>query len=112
MTRSRVAAGRRSRRCQTTRTPLLLNGLGIALLLGACEQPVRPAPGPTPLDVAAAQLNVPAATIHELAATAARVVVPSATVAAPDPSSPEAERLRQIMHRLEENQPGTGAPVR
>src|SRR5215203_3912335 len=111
MTLSRVAAGRRSRRRPTMRTPLLLNGLGIALVLGACEQPVRPAPGPAPLEAAAAHLNVPVATVHELEATAARLAAPPATGAAPDPSSKEAARLRQIMQRLENNQQAAGEPV-
>lgn len=111
MTLSRVAAGRRSRRRATARTPLLLSGLGAALVLAACEQPVRPAPGPTPLEVAAAHLNMPAATVQELEATAARLAAPPTTGAAPDPSSEEAERLRQIMRRLEEEQRDADAPV-
>jgi hypothetical protein len=111
MTLWRVAAHTRSRRRRSARATLLLTGLGIALVLGACEQPLRPAPGPAPLEAAAARLNVPAATVSELQATAALLASPPTTGAAPDPSSKEAKRLRQIMQRLEENQQGTSVRV-
>lgn len=103
MTHSRVAAVLGSRRRQSARGPRVLTGLSVALVLGACEQPVRPAPGPAPLEAAAAQLNVPAATVHELASTAARLAVPPTSGATTDPSSEEAQRLRQIMQRLEQD---------
>lgn len=73
--------------------------VAIGALLAGCEQPVRPANGPTPHQVAVSEaLNVPVATIQAFdrdGLPAARGADPR-----PDPSSVQAQRLRAQLELL------------
>lgn len=74
--------------------------LAVPGVLAGCEQPLPPA-NPAPLELAAEQLNVPAATLRELEFTASRLQAPRVTGAPVDPASPGVQRLRRAMAALE-----------
>lgn len=78
-----------------------LSVLAGAGLIAGCEQPLPPA-NPTPLELAAEQLNVPASTLRQLQDAASRLQAPGGSGAPVDPFSPEAERLRRTMATLQE----------
>lgn len=79
----------------------VLSALAAAGLIAGCEQPLPPA-NPTPLELAAEQLNVPASTLRQLQDAASRLQAPGGSGAPVDPSGPEAERLRRAMVSLQE----------
>lgn len=79
----------------------VLSAVLAALILPGCDhQPLRPAPGPTPMEVAAQHFDVPLSTLLELQRIADGIQ-PPAGLPRPDPTSAEAQRLRQIMSSLE-----------
>jgi hypothetical protein len=80
---------------------VLLSALAASGLIAGCEQPLPPA-NPTPIEIAAEQLNVPASTLHQLQTTASQLQAPGGSGAPVGPSSPEAERLRRAMASLQE----------
>jgi hypothetical protein len=78
----------------------ILSAAAAALLLAGCDgQPLRPAPGPTPMEVAAEHFDVPLSTLLELQRIADRIQ-PPAGVPRPDPAGAEAQRLRSALEKL------------
>ena len=83
------------------RRAAIVSAAAAAVLLAGCDgQPLRPAQGPTPMEVAAAHFDVPLSTLLELQRVADRVQ-PPAGMPRPDPASLEAQRLRHTMSLLE-----------
>jgi hypothetical protein len=79
----------------------ILSAATAALLLAGCDgQPLRPAQGPTPMEVAAAHFDVPLSTLLELQRIADGIQPPTG-MPRPDPTSLEAQRLRHTMSLLE-----------
>lgn len=88
-------------------------------LLAGCEQPVRAAPNPAPLQAAAEQLDVSPGTLvrleHGVSRLEARYLAdggPGFATSPPDPSSPEVQRLRAGVRLLElrYTSPGSARP--
>jgi hypothetical protein len=78
-----------------------------ALLLAGCDrQPLRPAAGPTPMEVAAAHFDVPLSTLLELQRIADGIQ-PPAGMPRPDPASPEAQRLMSSLKKAPDASNGT-----
>lgn len=82
------------------RTGILSAASAAVLLTGCDRQPLRPAPGPTPMEVAAEHFDVPLSTLLELQRIADGIQ-PPAGMPRPDPTSAEAQRLRQTTSSLE-----------
>lgn len=73
--------------------------LASVALFAGCEQPVRPANGPTPRQLMVSQaLNVPVATVQAFDDGA--VGTAGASASRPDPSSAQAQRLRRALELL------------
>ncbi len=84
-----------------------VSALAFTALLAACEQPVRPANGPTPRQVMVSEvLNVPVSTIQ--AVDRGRVRIPAAADSRADPSSTQAQRLREELELLARAQSAGG----
>jgi hypothetical protein len=82
--------------------------LVLASGLGACEHPLPPA-NPSPLEIAAERLDVPVAVLRDLQQTADRLErsLPTGT-SAPNASTAEVERLREVLRRLEQEHRAEG----
>jgi hypothetical protein len=82
------------------RAAILSAALAALLLAGCDRQPLQPARGPTPMEVAAEHFDVPLATLLELQRIA-HGIKPPAGMPRPDPAGIEAQRLRQTIPSLE-----------
>lgn len=78
-----------------------LSAFAFSGMLGGCDQPVRPANGPTPRQVMVSEaLNVPVSTIQ--AADRGGVQSTGPADSSLDPSNAEAQRLRQTLELLQQ----------
>ena len=79
----------------------ILSAASAALLLAGCDrQPLRPAPGPTPMEIAAAHFDLPLSTLLELQRIADGIQ-PPAGMPRPDPASAEAQRLMSSLRKAQ-----------
>lgn len=82
------------------RAGFLSAATAVLLLAGCDRQPLRPAQGPTPMEMVAAHFDVPLSRLLELQRIADGIQ-PPAGMPRPDPASLEAQRLRHTMPLLE-----------